>query len=75
MTITKENKLFICNIDGTTNSISLSSLDSNSLIAYDNIRGEMLFSNNENLFTLDKNFNEISNRKFDNKYLCFLIFF
>ena len=66
-TVTKENKLFICNIDGTKNSISLSSLDSNSLIAYDNIRDEILFSNNENLFTLDKSFNEISDRKFDNK--------
>ena len=28
---------------------------------------EILFSNNENLFTLDKSFNELSVRKFDNK--------
>lgn len=74
LTLTKENKLFICNLDGTSNTLTLSSLDSSSLITYDKNKENLLFSNNNLLIILDKDFNEISNTSFNDKIIHIQVF-
>ena len=67
ITVNSNNKLFICNLDGSSNEISISSLDSSSRIAFNKERNELIFSNKNKLYFLDENFNEIDIKKFDNE--------
>ena len=67
ITVNNNNKLFICNLDGSSSEISISSLDSSSRIAFNKDRDELIFSNRNNLYFLDKNFNEVDVKRFSNK--------
>ena len=65
LTVNSENKLFICHLDGTSNTITIPSLDSSSLIEHDNNNQHLLFSNKNKLFILDNNYNEIDSKSFN----------
>ena len=65
--LNKANKLLICNLDGSSSEISIEYLDSNSCLGFYKMTNQLLFSNNNELFFLDKNFNIINSIKFNNK--------
>ncbi len=67
ITVNNNNQFFICNLDGSSSEISVSSLDSSSKIAFNKERNELIFSNKNNLYFLDENFNEVDIKRFNNQ--------
>lgn len=67
--INSANKLLICNLDGNSSEISIESLDTSSSLAYNKINNQLLFSNNNELFFLNKNFEKENTIIFNNEIL------
>ena len=58
------NGLFICNLDGSSNKIAINNLDSTSILAFNNLNNQLIFSNKNKLFVLDENYNQIISKSF-----------
>ena len=67
--INSANKLLICNLDGNSSEISIESLDTSSSLAYNKINNQLLFSNNNELFFLNQNFEKENTIIFNNEIL------
>ena len=65
--INKANKLLICNLDGSSSEISIESLDTNSCFGFYDLTNQLLFSSNNELFFLDKNFKRVNSIVFNNE--------
>ena len=59
------NDLFICNLDGSSNSIAINNLDSTSLLAFSKLNNQLIFSNKNKIFILDENYNQITSKSFN----------
>ena len=77
--IDNEGKLWIANINGASNNIEIPKLDRNSQlyirnIDADTIKQEIIFSNQNILYILNKNFHLIHKNEFDSKIINFFGF-
>jgi hypothetical protein len=63
------NDLFICNLDGSSNSIAINNLDSTSLLAFSKLNNQLIFSNKNKIFILDENYNQITSKSFDDNII------
>jgi hypothetical protein len=63
------NDLFICNLDGSSNSIAINNLDSTSLLDFSKLNNQLIFSNKNKIFILDENYNQITSKSFDDNII------
>lgn len=64
-----DNALFICNLDGSSNSIAINNLDSTSLLAFSMLNNQLIFSNKNKIFVLDENYNQITSKSFNDNII------
>ena len=64
-----DNALFICNLDGSSNSIAINNLDSTSLLAFSKLNNQLIFSNKNKIFVLDENYNQITSKSFNDNII------
>ena len=63
------NALFICNLDGSSNNIAINNLDSTSLLAFNKLNNQLIFSNKNKIFVLDENYNQITSKAFNDNII------
>ena len=63
------NAFFICNLDGSSNSIAINNLDSTSLLAFSKLNNQLIFSNKNKIFVLDENYNQITSKSFNDNII------